>query len=241
MTQTSITSSLLRKSDPKLAFSFDDKTRKYDYEASGNDAVLVSPSNATKLLQGDEARDFWVALDALEEQHLDSQESYDRELELLVKSFFDRELASVTAGLFDFDRRNTERRKEPRPTAERRQSVADNARSWAQSVKKVDRDRANEFAEFYSKQSPHGDALLAEVWPQYQAKYGSKFAIQVDATSVKKASVTFISGAEWQKGKVSKLKFTTNRSKARMFPVRIAQKIQAQLPEFKLTGALVKG
>lgn len=36
---------------------------RYDYEANGNDVVLISPQHTTKLLEGDEANDFWVALD----------------------------------------------------------------------------------------------------------------------------------------------------------------------------------
>jgi hypothetical protein len=245
MTQTSITSSLLRKSEPKLAFNFDNETRQYDYEASGNDAVLTSPSNVTKLLQGDEAREFWVALDALEERNLDSQEAYEEQVQLMIKSVFDNEVSAVTgkkAGLFNSDRRhNPDRRSESRPDAERRQSVVENAKTWAQSVKKVDPDVAAEFAGYYLKQSPDGGALLADVWPQFQAKYGSvKYAIQVDATSLKKASVSYIAGVEWYKGSLAKLKFTTKQGSARRFSARIAKKIQEQLPEFNLTGALVK-
>lgn len=239
--QASIVSPLLRKTEPKLAFEFHEGVRQYDYEASGNDAVLTSPSNTTKLLQSEEAQDFWAALDSLGEQTLDApQEEYDQKVQALIQGYFQKE---VTAGLFDFDRRTlTDRRQEPRADGERRQMVVENAKTWAKMVKKVDPETASDFAGFYLKKSPDGGALLADVWPQYQAKHASvKYAIQVDATSLKKASVTFLSGVEWSKGTVSKLKFTADREKARMFSARIAKKIQDQLPEFKLAGALVKG
>jgi|ERR1700739_202787 len=58
---------------------------KFDYEASGNDVVLITPENKTELLEGDAARNFWVALDHLENKEIDSPE-FDAHLQQLIQS-----------------------------------------------------------------------------------------------------------------------------------------------------------
>lgn len=157
-------SKLLDKPLPKVATEFEPQTdRQYDYEANGNDVVLISPANVTKLLQDGEATNFWISLDQIENETMEAtQQEYLKRVRELVRSYFDAE-----------------------------------------------------------------------------AKAASKrCVIQVDATKLKKGSVTFVSGVEYKEGKVDRLKFTSKREKAKMFSQLIAAKVVAQLPEFKLTGSI---
>jgi S-adenosylmethionine/arginine decarboxylase-like enzyme len=163
-----ISNPLLRKKEPKLAFGLDQQTRQYDYEANGNDVVLISPSNVTKLLEGEEANSFWVSLDGIESQTLESQEEYSRQIQDLIRSYFERDISTA---------------------------------------KRVGAAKA-------------------------------KYVIQVDATGLKKASITYVLGVTYKAGTIDKLKFTTNRAKAKEFPRLIARKLIAQLPNFRLTGSL---
>jgi hypothetical protein len=161
-----VKSGLLRSQEPKLAFEFDRQAeRQYEYEANGNDAVLISPSNTTKLLQGDEANNFWIALDQIEDETTEvPQEEYLKRVQDLVRSYFDREVKAAS----------------------------------------------------------------------------KRYVIQVDATNLKRGSITFISGVEYKSGRVvEKLKFTTKQEKAAHFQHAEALKIKAQLPDFRL-GGLVK-
>jgi hypothetical protein len=157
-------SKLLDRPQPKLAFNFDPVARQYDYEASGHDVVLISPANTTKLLQEDEARSFWVALDQIENETTEApQEAYQKRIQDLVRSYFDR------------------------------------------------------------------DAKAAS----------KKCVIQVDASNLKRGSITFLSGVEYKEdGKVERLKFTSKREKAARFLHSEAMKIKAQLPDFRLGGVL---
>lgn len=159
-----INSGLLRKKEPKMAFGFDPQAQRlYDYEASGNDVVLISPANITKLLQGDEANNFWVSLDQIEnDSTMETQEGYLKQIQNLIRSYFDREVKAAS----------------------------------------------------------------------------KKCVIQVDATSIKKGSVTFVSGVEYKDDRVDKLKFTAKPEKAAVFSQVAAAKVVAQLPEFKLTGSI---
>lgn len=68
-------------------------TPKYDYEANGNDVVLISPQHATKLLEGNDARDFWVALDALEDEDITAEPR----LQQLIQSFMSKQPHAATA------------------------------------------------------------------------------------------------------------------------------------------------
>jgi hypothetical protein len=227
---------LLRKKKPKLAFDMSTTAPKqYDYEASGNDVVLISPANATKHLQGDEAESFWAGLDSIEST-LSADASYEQMLQDFIKSFFDKEVAEAKkyGGLFDFDRRQND----IKPDAERRKSVMDNAKMWAHNVQKVDDGKAADFALFYSRQSPDGSVMLGDVWPKFEAKYASmKYAIQVDATKLKKASVAYVSGVDNKGGKIH---LTTNKAKAVLYSRAMALKIKAALPGLELTGKLVR-
>lgn len=155
---------LLGKQLPKLSFRFKAQTaRQYDYESHGSNVVLISPANTTKVLQGDEATDFWVAVDHIENQTIeDSQEEYLNRIQDLIRPYFERD------------------------------------------VKKVSK----------------------------------KCVVQVDATRLKKGSVTFISGVEYKSGQLDKLKFTTNQEKAAKFPWHQAIKIKSQLGDFQLGGVV---
>jgi hypothetical protein len=161
-----IKSGLLRKKEPKMAFEFNrNQQRQYDYEASGNNMVLISPANTTKLLEGDAAKSFWLSLDHLENAAVgETPEEYTQKVQELIR------------GYFETDRK------------------------------------------------------------------AAKYVVQVDATSLKKASVTFIAGVDLAKdGTVEKLKFTSSKAKAETFSQSSANKIVAQLSDFRLTGSLVKG
>jgi S-adenosylmethionine/arginine decarboxylase-like enzyme len=71
---------------------FSSESSQYDYEANGNDVILISPSNQTKLLEGDAAKSFWVSLDAIEERTLEgSQDEYNKQVQNLISTLFDRE------------------------------------------------------------------------------------------------------------------------------------------------------
>lgn len=161
-----IKSGLLRKKEPKMAFDFNrNPVRQYDYEASGHDVVLLSPANTTKLLEGENAKNFWVSLDHLENAAVEeTPEEYSQRVQELIRSYFDN-----------------------------------------------DRKAAS-----------------------------SKFVVQVDASGLKKASVTFIAGVELAAdGKVEKLKFTGSKGKAEAFSQKSANQIVAQLADFRLTGSVV--
>jgi flavodoxin len=70
----------------------------WDYEANGNDVVLISPQSPaghqTTVLEGDAAADFWIALDALEDKYesaawnIDKETEYRKELDSLIARFF---------------------------------------------------------------------------------------------------------------------------------------------------------
>lgn len=159
--KASIKSPLLYKKEPKLAFGFEAGDRQYDYEANGNDVVLISPGNVTKLLEGDEARQFWVNLDSIEEQVLDDV-AHSQSVQNMIKAFFDKDIKKASA----------------------------------------------------------------------------RYIIQVNASSLKKASVTFVAGTDENEGRVEKFKFTSSRDKAVTYTRTAAERIQAQLGDFKLTGSL---
>jgi hypothetical protein len=92
-------SKLLDKRLPKLAFDFDPQAeRKYDYEAnSNNGVVLISPANATKPLQGDEANHFWAALDHIENETMEAtQEEYLKRIQDLLRSYFDADAKAAS-------------------------------------------------------------------------------------------------------------------------------------------------
>jgi hypothetical protein len=60
---------------------------KYDYEAHGNDVVLISPKHVTKILEGAAATNFWVGLDHLDNQYANSPESeYNAHLQEMIRS-----------------------------------------------------------------------------------------------------------------------------------------------------------
>ena len=157
-------SQLLYKKAPKLATQFESNERRhYDYEANGNDVVLISPANTSKLLQGDEAKTFWVALDQIENETVDAtQQEHQTRVQSLIRSYFDAE------------------------------------------VKKASK----------------------------------KYIIQVDASRLKKATITFLSGVGYKEGKIDRLKFTSKRSKAKVFSQMDATKVVSKLPDFKLTGSI---
>jgi hypothetical protein len=65
----------------------------------------------------------------------------------------------------------------------------------------------------------------------------AKYVIQVNATSLKKAAVTYVASVEGEE-RVEKFKFTSSREKAITFSRTAAERIHAQLADFNLTGKI---
>ena len=152
----------LFKQEPKLAFDFSQE-KQYDYEAQGNDVVVISPSNVTLVLRGEQAQKFWMELDHIETEYAESPlPEYNRAVQSLISLYFERDSKAASA----------------------------------------------------------------------------RYVIQVDATAVKKSSLTFISGVDYEKGSISKLRFTTNRSKAAQFSCLAATEIHEKLGVYGLTGSV---
>ena len=114
----------------------------------------------------------------------------------------------------------------------------DAAKSFWVSLDSIENQAVDAPEEEYTKQTQD---LIRSYFENDLKAASAKFVIQVDATGLKKASVTFVAGVEVAAdGKVEKLRFTGNSAKANTFSQTSAAKIMAQLPDFRLTGTLVK-
>ena len=67
---------------------------KYDYEANGNDVILVSPQYTTVLLEGEEATNFWLQVDHLDNKLGENHIEFDRKLQELIRSLMEKKKVS---------------------------------------------------------------------------------------------------------------------------------------------------